>query len=37
MFFDRLLVELIRVPLNDPQGILGTFTEAGSQPVAVLV
>jgi hypothetical protein len=37
MLLHRLLVELVRVPLNDPQGITGAFTKAGTQPVAVLV
>jgi hypothetical protein len=37
MLLHRQLVEFVRVPLNNPQGILGTFTEAGPQSVTVLV
>jgi hypothetical protein len=37
MIFHRLLVKLVCLPLNNPQGILRTFSQACTQPVAVLV
>jgi hypothetical protein len=37
MFFHRLLIKIICLPFNNPQGILGAFPKACAQTVAILV
>ena len=37
VLLNRLLVELIRIPLDDPDGVLGTVAEAGPEAVAEVV
>jgi hypothetical protein len=37
VFCHRLLVELLGLPLDDRDGVLGAFTQAGAQPIAEVV